>query len=72
MKFKRNEPVKHTRYGLAKVIRMVIDEDKKGNRSEGVLLNLLEDEGKALFYKDRNGELPRCYENDFKLIEKLS
>jgi len=69
--------VVHSRYGKAKVVqtwRKLIDPVKRVTKLDGLTMELLTKEGKALFRRDRKifylaeESLPRCYEGNLDKI----
>jgi len=69
----KGEKVQHSIYGEAVVegvIKSVSTREGKMIQDKGLILELLTDEGKAQYSKDRNGILPFLFENDFSKITK--
>lgn len=59
---KHGQKVVHKVYGLCTVLQSFVS-------PYALLLNIETKQGKAKFRHDRRGFLPRCYENNMKLIE---
>ena len=71
MKFSEGRKVEHVRYGKAEMTSHW-PASENGRFKGGITLTLLTEKGKALFSRDRGGELPLCFEGNPNNIKPLT